>query len=74
MLSLLASLLASATAAQYMPPQQQNALVRKYCATRHADAARNGGLSLEHYDAARVNQALAAMLLNGRAAARITEI
>jgi hypothetical protein len=42
---------------------QQNELVRKYCAVCHTDAARNGGLSLEHYDAARPDPGLAAMLL-----------
>jgi hypothetical protein len=50
--------------AQDMPAREQNALVRRYCATCHTDAARNGGLSLEHYDAARIDPALAAMLLS----------
>src|SRR4051812_9802653 len=54
----------SAPAAELMPPAQQNALVHKYCAVCHTDAARNGGLSLQHYDAAQVNPALAAMLLS----------
>jgi hypothetical protein len=54
----------SASAAEPMPPAQQNALVQKYCAVCHTDAAKNGGLSLEHYDAAQVNPALAAMLLS----------
>ena len=53
----------SAPAAEIMPPAQQNALVQKYCAVCHTDATRNGGLSLEHYDAAQANPALAAMLL-----------
>jgi hypothetical protein len=43
---------------------QQNALVHKYCAVCHTDASRNGGLSLEHYDAATPDPALAAVLLN----------
>src|ERR1700722_20267035 len=54
----------SAPAAEIMPPAQQNALVRKYCAVCHTDAAKNGGLSLEHYDAAQADPALAAMLLS----------
>jgi hypothetical protein len=53
-----------AGAAELMPPAQQNALVGKYCAVCHTDAAKNGGLSLEHYDAARKDPALAAMLLS----------
>jgi len=55
---------ASAPAAELMPPAQQSALVRKYCAVCHTDAVKNGQLSLEHYDAARANPALAAMLLS----------
>src|SRR5262245_17098848 len=51
-------------AAEGMPPAQQTALVQKYCAVCHTDRANNGGLSLEHYDAARVNPPLAAMLLS----------
>jgi hypothetical protein len=47
-----------------MPPAQQTALVAKYCAVCHTDAAKNGGLSLEHYDAAQANPPLAAMLLS----------
>jgi len=54
----------SAPAAELMPPAQQTALVHKYCAVCHTDAAKNGGLSLQHYDAAQVNPALAAMLLS----------
>jgi hypothetical protein len=34
------------------PAAQQNALVQRYCAVCHTDAAKNGGLSLEHFDAA----------------------
>jgi hypothetical protein len=54
----------SAPAAETMPPAQQNTLVQTYCAVCHTDAAKNGGLSLEHYDAAQANPALAAMLLS----------
>jgi hypothetical protein len=50
--------------AEQMSPGQQNALVQKYCAVCHTDAAKNGGLSLEHYDAAHANPPLAAMLLS----------
>jgi hypothetical protein len=43
---------------------QQNALVQKYCAVCHSDAQKNGGLSLEHFDAAQVESSLAAMLVS----------
>jgi mono/diheme cytochrome c family protein len=59
-----AVLLASTVSAEGIAPAQQNALVRKYCAVCHTDKANNGGLSLEHYDAARVDPPLAAMLLS----------
>jgi hypothetical protein len=51
-----------ARASDPMPVAQQNALVHKYCAVCHTDAARNGGLTLEHYDAAQPDPSLAAML------------
>jgi hypothetical protein len=47
-----------------MPAAEQNALVKKYCAVCHSDATKNGGLSLEHYDAARRDPGLAAMILS----------
>jgi len=47
-----------------MPVAEQNALVKKYCAVCHTDAAGNGGLSLQHYDAAKRDPALAAMILS----------
>lgn len=47
-----------------MPAVEQQALVRKYCAVCHTDASTNGGLSLQHYDPAVPNAALAAMLLS----------
>jgi hypothetical protein len=47
-----------------MPVGQQNELVQKYCAVCHTDAARNGGLSLEHFDAANAAPSLAAMMLS----------
>jgi len=53
-----------APAAELMPSAQQNALVQKYCAVCHTDAAKNGGLSLEHFDAALAPPSLTAMLLS----------
>ena len=53
-----------APAAELMPSAQQNALVRKYCAVCHTDAAKNGGLSLERFDAAKAPPSLTAMLLS----------
>lgn len=47
-----------------MPASQQTALVQKYCAVCHTDAARNGGLTLERFDAAAVDPSLAAMLVS----------
>jgi hypothetical protein len=47
-----------------MPATEQNALVTKYCAVCHTDAAMNGGLSLQHYDAAKRDPGLAAMILS----------
>src|SRR5208283_2467547 len=46
-----------------MPAHQQNALVQTYCAVCHTDASRNGGLSLEHFDAAHPDPVVAAMVL-----------
>lgn len=56
--------LATAFAGEPMPVAQQNALVGKYCAVCHTDVTRNGGLSLEHFDAARVAPSLAAMMIS----------
>jgi hypothetical protein len=53
-----------APAAELMPTAQQNALVQEYCAVCHSDAAKNGGLSLEHFDAAQAPPSLKAMLLS----------
>ena len=50
--------------AEMMPPGQQTTLVQNYCAVCHTDAAKNGGLSLQHYNAASPDPALAAMLLS----------
>lgn len=63
--ALMAGLLANeAPAAELMPPAQQNALVQQYCAVCHTDAAKNGGLSLQHFDAAQAPPSLMAMLLS----------
>ena len=45
-----------------MPAAQQTALVQKYCAVCHHDAFKNGGLSLQHFDAAQPDPGVAAML------------
>ncbi len=47
-----------------MPVAQQNALVGKYCAVCHTDAIPNGGLSLQHFDAARPDPGLMAMIVS----------
>lgn len=47
-----------------MPAEEQNALVKQYCTVCHTDAAMNGGLSLQHYDAAKRDPTLAAMILS----------
>jgi hypothetical protein len=54
----------AAFAADAMPLARQNALVAKYCAVCHTDAARSGGLSLEHFDAAQAPPSLAAMMVS----------
>lgn len=46
-----------------MPVAQQNAMVQKYCAVCHTDASMNGGLSLEHFDAAHADPGEAAMMV-----------
>src|SRR5256885_1745355 len=65
----LAAMLAGSSAnpamgADLMSSSQQNALVQKYCAVCHTDAAKNGGLSLENFDAAQAPPSLTAMLLS----------
>lgn len=58
------TILSGAFAAERMPAPQQTALVQKYCAVCHTESAKNGGLSLQHYDAARPDPQRAAMLLS----------
>jgi hypothetical protein len=43
---------------------QQNALVKKYCAVCHTDTHLNGGLSLEHFDAAAPDPGVAARFIS----------
>lgn len=47
-----------------MPVERQNELVQRHCAVCHTDAARNGGLTLQHFDAAKADPSLAAMILS----------
>ena len=47
-----------------MPAAQQNAVVQKYCGSCHCDALMYGGLSVEHFDAARSEPSLAAVLVS----------
>src|SRR5215813_15108040 len=53
---------AAAAAGEPMPVARQNALVQKYCAVCHDDVHRNGGLSLQHFNASNVDPSLAAMM------------
>jgi mono/diheme cytochrome c family protein len=62
--AIIAASLVTLVAAEELSPARQNSLVRTYCTVCHTDAAKNGGLSLEHYDAAQADPALAAMLLS----------
>lgn len=54
----------AANVAQFMPVAQQNAVLQKYCGGCHSDALMYGGLSVEHFDAARPDPAVAAMLVS----------
>lgn len=59
-----AAVFLSVSLAAAMPPERQNQLVQRHCAVCHTDAARNGGLTLQHFDAATPDPSLAAMLLS----------
>jgi hypothetical protein len=47
-----------------MPAAQQNAVIGKYCASCHNDVLMYGGLSVQHFDAARPEPGVAAMLVS----------
>jgi len=47
-----------------MPASEQNALIQKYCAVCHNDSYVNGGLSLQHFDAAKPDPSVVAMILS----------
>ena len=47
-----------------MSVERQNELVQRHCAVCHTDAARNGGLTLQNFDAAKADPSLSAMLLS----------
>jgi hypothetical protein len=47
-----------------MPVAEQNRLIQTYCAVCHTDAAMNGLLSLQHFDAAHADPQVAAFLLS----------
>jgi hypothetical protein len=50
--------------AQAIPVSEQNVLVQRHCAVCHTDKARNGGLSLQHFDAADAPPSLVAMMVS----------
>src|SRR5262249_50721953 len=51
-------------AGEPMPVARQNTLVQKYCVVCHDDVHKNGGLSLQHFDASNVDPSLAAMMVS----------
>src|ERR1017187_703765 len=57
-------------AADLMGAAKETAVLQKYCGSCHSDALMYGGLSVQHFDAARPDPTLTAMLLskitNGR--------
>jgi hypothetical protein len=50
--------------ADTMPAAQQTGLIQKYCAVCHNDAHLNGGMSLQHFDAAHPDPSIAGMLMS----------
>jgi len=62
--SIAVGLIASFPLGAAMPVERQNAMVQRHCAVCHTDAVRNGGLTLQHFDAAKADPSLAAMLLS----------
>src|SRR5262245_47629276 len=63
-LALLAASIMPVYAQTSMSVAEQNALVQRYCAVCHEDTRRNGGLSLQHFDAAHVEPSLAMMMVS----------
>jgi hypothetical protein len=55
---------AGAFAGETMSVAQQNAMVQTYCAVCHTDASMNGGVSLQHFNAASAPPSLKAMMLS----------
>jgi hypothetical protein len=51
-------------AAPSLPVEKQNALIQTYCAVCHTDAAMNGLLSLQHFDASHADPQVAEFLLS----------
>ncbi len=51
-------------AAADLPPSEENAIVKRYCAGCHSDKLNYGLMTLEHFDGAHVDPSLAAMLLS----------
>jgi hypothetical protein len=62
-LALFLALSSLAFSADVIPFAKQNALVAAQCAVCHNDAALNGGLTLQHFDAAKASPSLIAMML-----------
>ena len=60
----LAGLFVSFPLGAVMSVGRQNQLIQRYCAVCHTDAIPNGGLTLQHFDAAKADPSLAAMLLS----------
>src|ERR1700690_2108821 len=52
------------SAAPSLPVDKQNTLIQTYCAVCHTDAAMNGLLSLQHFDARHADPQVAAFLLS----------
>jgi hypothetical protein len=57
-------ILAASLAGEPMPSAQQSALVKKYRTVCHTDAVKNGGLTLERFDAAHAAPSLTAIMLS----------
>ena len=47
-----------------MPVERQTVLVRTYCVACHRDAQKNGGLSLEKFDAGQADPGVVAMVVS----------